>query len=152
MGAGEARAAQRPPEGNAVMEVPDCSLTLTKAEAATRQVEAAIEALARGQLDAAVTLADAAEGMIDREGLTLYNFVMNHPKVQHLPRKMVNSHLNHARDWLKHSREPDTLELSRFDAAEMIARAASKLEASSWTPQIDAFRAWFIKNIDDLIK
>jgi hypothetical protein len=34
----------------------------------------------------------------------------------------------------------------------MIARAASKLEASDWTPSIDAFREWFIANIEELTK
>jgi hypothetical protein len=50
------------------MEAPDRPLNLTKVEAAIRQVEAAIEALERGDFDVAITLAGAAEDMIDRPG------------------------------------------------------------------------------------
>jgi hypothetical protein len=128
------------------------SLTLTKAQAAIRQIEAAIAALERGHFDVAVTLAGAAEGMFDRDGLTLYNFMMNHPKVQGFPAKVVNAHLNRVRDWLKHVSGPPSLEIGRADAAEMIARAASKSEASDWTPPIDAFRLWFIQNVEDIFQ
>ena len=134
------------------MEVPDRSLTLTKTQAATRQVEAAIDALERGDFDVAVTLAGAAEDMIDREGLTLLSFIMNHPKVAHLQAKEWRRHLNQTRDWLKHSGPPDKVVIGLPAAAEMIARAATKLEASDWTPRIDAFRLWYISNIDDIME
>jgi hypothetical protein len=40
------------------------SITLTKADAATRQIDAAIEALLHDRFDIAITLAGAAEDMI----------------------------------------------------------------------------------------
>jgi hypothetical protein len=61
-----------------VKAVPGRCLNLTKAQAASRQVDAAIDALDRGDFDVAVTLASAAEDMIDREGLTLLAFLMSH--------------------------------------------------------------------------
>src|SRR5260221_3875305 len=43
-------------------------LTISKAEGASRQVEEAIKALERGDFDIAITLAGAAEGMLERSG------------------------------------------------------------------------------------
>jgi hypothetical protein len=63
------------------MEVPDRPLNLTKVEAAIRQVEAAIEALERGDFDVAITLAGAAEDMIDRPG-SLFAYHQDHPKAK----------------------------------------------------------------------
>ena len=54
------------------MKVPKRPLTLTKAQAPVRQVEAAIHALIRGDFDIAITLACAAEGMFDRKGRHLF--------------------------------------------------------------------------------
>jgi hypothetical protein len=51
-----------------MMQIPDRSLVLSKAESATRQIEAAIEALLHGRFDVAITLAGAAEDWGDREG------------------------------------------------------------------------------------
>ena len=45
------------------MNVPDKPVQITKVEAATRQVEAAIEAFRKGDFDIAITLAGAAEGI-----------------------------------------------------------------------------------------
>jgi len=134
------------------MAIPNRALILTKAEAATRQVESAIDALDRGDFDVAVTLAGAAEGMFEREGLTLFAFLMNRPKVAHLNRKDWLRHLNQARDWLKHCGPPKAMEIGLADAAVMIARAATKLEAADWTSKIDAFRAWYIANLDEIMK
>jgi hypothetical protein len=54
------------------MKIPLGSVRLSLIEAATRQTEAAIEALERGQYDVALTLAGAAEGMIQRDGLHMF--------------------------------------------------------------------------------
>jgi hypothetical protein len=48
------------------MKIPTGFVRLSLVEAATRQTEAAIEALEQGQYDVALTLAGAAEGMIPR--------------------------------------------------------------------------------------
>jgi hypothetical protein len=50
-------------------------IKLMLTEGATRQVDAAIDALGRGDFDVALTLAGAAEGMIKREGIHLFSFL-----------------------------------------------------------------------------
>jgi hypothetical protein len=129
-----------------VMDVPNRPLKVTKAEAATRQVEAAIAALVRGDFDIAVTLAGAAEGMIERSGPHLFKFLLDHPKAEGVDKKKAwIPVLNLERDWLKHPGGADTLDITRDNAALMITRAASKLE--TWTPCIEQFKAWLMLNL-----
>lgn len=133
------------------MQIPDRPLTLTKAEAATRQVEAAIQAFRPSDFDIAITLAGAAEGMFNRIGPHLFVYLRDHPKVQELDKgKEWVPHLNLERDWLKHSNGSQSLEVGRSAAAFMIARAASKLE--HWTLPLEAFRVWLVENLDTLTK
>lgn len=134
------------------MEIPERPLTLTKAMAAVRQVEAAIDALERGDFDIAITLAGAAEGMFDREGRHLFAVLREHTTAANINKKVWISHLNRDRDWLKHATGPDTLEIERFSAAASITRAATKLEAQDWTPRIEAFREWYNAHIDELTR
>ena len=56
------------------------SLFLTLHKAATRQVDAAIDALQAGDFDVALTLAGAAEGMIERTGHHVFGWPKQHPK------------------------------------------------------------------------
>jgi hypothetical protein len=128
------------------MDVPQEPLTLTKAEAATRQTEAAIEALIRGDFDIAITLAGAAEGMLARAGPHMFAFLRDSPRVQDVEKKKWITALNLERDWLKHPGEPDAISFEPEQAAFMIARAASKLER--WTPRMDEFKVWLVKHID----
>jgi hypothetical protein len=130
------------------MQIPKGMLTLTKAEAATRQVEAAIAALCVGHFDLAVTLAGAAEGMFDRSGPHLFKYLREHPKARDLNEaKQWVPHLNRTRDWLKHSGDPEPMQIGRAAAVEMITRAASKLE--TWTPPIEEFRTWLLADLDE---
>ena len=95
------------------MQVPDAPLTLTKIEAATRQVECAVEALVRGHFDVAITLAGAAEGMIKGETPTsLFAYHRDSPKrdEEGITEKELVSPLNKERDWLKHACEPDSMQ------------------------------------------
>ena len=111
------------------MQVPKGVLTLTKADGATRQVDAAIDALVRGDFDIAVTLAGAAEGMFQRDGPHLFKYLRDHPKVRNLNEaKEWVPHLNQTLHWLKHSDNQAPMLIGRAAAVEMIARAASKLE------------------------
>jgi hypothetical protein len=119
------------------------SLTVTKNEAASRQTEAAIEAFARGDFDIAITLAGAAEGMIERDGPHMFSFLRDSPRVKEFPKNNWIAVLNAERDWLKHYSGPDTLIIEKEIASFMIARAASKLE--KWTPRIEEFRQWIVK-------
>jgi len=123
-------------------------LTLTLAQAATRQVDAAIDALERGKFDIALTLAGAAEGMIKREGNHLFAGLRDNPRAKEkfAAKKNWIVMLNRERDWLKHGGD-DAMEIECFDVAMMIARAASKLEV--WTPKMEDFRTWFMANLDN---
>jgi hypothetical protein len=121
-------------------EMPN-EITLTKTEAATRQVEAAVDALMRGDFDIAITLAGAAEGMIDRDENYLFAFLRDSERVSDVPAREWITTLNMERDWLKHSCEPDVLTIEKEAAFIMVARAASKLE--KWTPPIEAFKKIF---------
>lgn len=130
------------------MKPPTSTLTLTKAQGSSRQTEAAIEAFARGDFDIAITLAGAAEGMLERQGPHMFSFLRNSPRVQDVEKKDWITALNVERDWLKHSSGSETLQVKRGDAAIMIVRAASKLEA--WSPRMEEFKDWLLNNINDL--
>jgi hypothetical protein len=125
-------------------------LTLTKAEGALRQINAAIEAFWRGDFDIAVTLSGAAEGMLESKEAHLFSHMRDASRDQHVPKKEWIGTLNLERDWLKHnsSEHSATMEIHRGAAAFMIARAASKLE--NWSPEMEEFKDWFINNLDDL--
>lgn len=131
------------------MEAPNTTLKLTKIEGATRQTSAAIEAFVCGHFDVAITLAGAAEGMLEREGPHLFSFlrdaIRGQPDVQ---MKEWSDILNIEKHWLKHTSGAETLLIERGHAAIMIARAASKLPV--WTPRMDEFKVWLLNNIDDL--
>ena len=110
----------------------DQPLTLSKAEAAARQVEGAIEALVRGHFDIAITLAGAAEDMLDRPG-SLFDYQRDHPRAKKLgleedtQRKALADHMNVERNWLKHKGPPESMEFTLYSAAFMIARAVTTL-------------------------
>jgi hypothetical protein len=63
-----------------MMQVPTGSLTLSLAEAAARQTNAAIAALEAGMFDISMTLAGAAEGMIKREGPHMFQGLRAAPR------------------------------------------------------------------------
>jgi hypothetical protein len=128
--------------------VPDKLLQITKLEGAARQVEAAIEALRRGDFDVAITLAGAAEGMLDREGTHLFQYLRNAAQVRNIDQKSWIASLNQARDWLKHPTNelPDSLRIDPHEAAFMIARAMSKLER--WSTNMEEFKIWFLAAIE----
>ncbi|SCW56384.1 hypothetical protein [Ancylobacter rudongensis] len=131
------------------MNPPEQPLTLTREQAATRQIEAAIAALEYGGFDVAITLAGAAEGMFDfrKEDTIFDGLVASERALARFSRKEWIALLNWELTWLKHSSdrtEPVTIELDA--AAFMIARAASKL--TKWTPPIEEFRVWFVKRVN----
>jgi hypothetical protein len=132
------------------MDIPVATLHVTKVDAATRQTDAAIEALVRGDFDIAITLAGAAEGMFARSGMHMFAFLRDSPRAKHVDKKEWIAVLNLERDWLKHPtpKAPNSLTIERSHAAFMIARAASKIE--KWTPRMDEFKEWLIKNLDEL--
>jgi hypothetical protein len=133
------------------MEVPKQSLTISKSQGASRQVEEAVHALERGDFDIAVTLAGAAEGMMgDRNGMREYMLTHSRAADYFQNERELGDALNEQVNWLKHPTPAasDTLMLTRADAVRMIMRAMTKLDA--WTPQMQQFRDWWEANVDDL--
>ena len=128
------------------MDIPLGTLNLTLVEAATRQTEAAIDALQRGDYDVAVTLAGAAEGMIQREGPHMFAHLRDSPRAKEkMSKKEWIATLNRELYWLKHGGQNE-MAIECADAAFLITRAASKLE--KWTPKMDEFRVWLMNNVD----
>jgi hypothetical protein len=132
-----------------IMRVPSRSLTITKAEGASRQVDEAINALERGDFDIAVTLAGAAEGMFDRPGLHLWTFMQEQAKAAGVQRREMSDSANAARTWLKHATpgEAASLTLEAYDAVAMIMRAMSKLE--HWSPRMRRFSEWLKREVSE---
>jgi|SoimicMinimDraft_9_1059737.scaffolds.fasta_scaffold82820_1 hypothetical protein len=136
------------------MELPESTLNvaigtkifLTLEKAAVRQIDAAIDALEAGLFDVALTLAGAAEGMIDRAGLHMFaELNKSRQALERFTQKEWISILNMERDWLKHGGQPH-MEIHCSTAAFMIARAASKVE--NWSPRIVEFKIWLLANLD----
>ena len=132
------------------MQAREPRLRLTRAQAATRQIEAAIDALDAGHYDLAITLAGAAEGMFKRRGRYLFRFLTEHEKLAGFERRTLIEHVNRELYWLKHDKRPNVLNIRRSVAVSMITRAASKLR--NWTPPIERFRAWLVANVDDIYR
>jgi hypothetical protein len=85
-----------------MFSVPNVTVTITKTGGAGRQVEAEIRALQCGDFNIAVTLAGAAEVMLDRPGLHMFAYMLNSPRSAEFERKELIQFLNSAREWLKH--------------------------------------------------
>jgi hypothetical protein len=125
------------------IKVPESELVISKADGAARQIDAAIEALQKGDFDIAITLAGAAEDMIGTDGL--FHILQKSPRRKELGLIEAEWKIwNNERNWLKHQiNEPPALHLTWFPAAIMIVRAASKLE--EWSPLMAAFKEWFMR-------
>ncbi|WP_315923518.1 hypothetical protein [Mesorhizobium sp. SP-1A] len=121
------------------------ALYVTRIEAASRQIEAAIDAFEIGSFDVAVTLACAAEGMAPPNPKGLFKLMMQSPRWGDLTEKNRSSKVNLTRDWLKHRAEdkPGRLLIEEAEAAYCIVRAMSVWEP--WTPKIDAFGHQFLQ-------
>jgi hypothetical protein len=133
------------------MNVTARPLRISKAEGASRQVEEAIKALERGDFDIAVTLAGAAEGMLERSGQHMWSFMLKSPKAAEFDKKKeLIPFLNAQRDWLKHPSGSDTMTLTRAHAALMIVRAMIKLE--TWSPRMNRFKQWYESNLDEVLQ
>jgi hypothetical protein len=121
-------------------------LFLTLETAAVRQIDAAIDALEAGMFDVALTLAGAAEGMIERTGMHIFDELKRSPEaLAKFTRKEWISILNMERDWLKHG-GPPSMEIHCSTAAFMIARASTKVE--NWSPRMVEFKIWMLANLD----
>jgi hypothetical protein len=131
-----------------MMHVSADPIKLTLAEAASRQTNAAIAAFEQGMFDVALTLAGAAEDMIQRKGPHMFQWLRDHAGArERFSKTEWISGLNMERDWLKHGGAAE-MTIERASAAFMIARAMSKLD--QWSPAMDEFKIWLLANLDDL--
>src|SRR5688572_25891059 len=96
----------------------------TKQQSAQRQIEATIRDLRHVELDCAITLAAAAEGMLPpTEDPHLFGKLRRRPEFRELD-------LNLVINWLKHSDGPENATISEFEAVFVIARAITKFIAA----------------------
>jgi hypothetical protein len=118
----------------------------------SRQVEEAIKALERGDFDIAVTLAGAAEEMLERSDHHMWSFMLQSPQAAAFDeKKELVPFLNAQRNWLKHSGGGDTMTLTRAHAAFMITRAMSKLD-EALSPRMKRFQRWYKDNLDEVLQ
>jgi hypothetical protein len=97
-------------------------LPTNKKESSARQLRAAIEHFEAGELDCAITLAAAAEGILSNtDEPYLFRMLRDDPE--------VDFDLNLVINWLKHSGEPEEATIPVGEATIVIARAISKFVA-----------------------
>lgn len=124
--------------------------TISKIDAATQQIEAAIELFYAKRYAPAVTLAAAAEGCVTGEWSTdapvpLFEQMKRGAQERYSMNSRESvSRFNAVRDWLKHETRDkgDICEITDFDAWAMLVRAVTKLHAiapSSETTAIAGF-------------
>lgn len=95
----------------------------TKKESSHRQIQAAIAHFHQGELDCAITLAAAAEGILPAtEDPNIFKAIREHTNAQDIDFNLVIN-------WLKHSGGPEPVDISEFEATLTIARAISKFIA-----------------------
>jgi hypothetical protein len=118
----------------------DPHIETTKKLAAQRQIDAAIVHLHKAELECALTLAAAAEGLLPSTNEPhVLAYLQDHPSYKN---KEID--FNASINWLKHPVAPDTAVLYECEAALIIARAMSKFAAvykngpSEW----DTFLQW----------
>ena len=103
----------------------DLHIETTKRLAAHRQIDAAVAHLYKSELECAITLAAAAEGLLpDTDQPHIFAYLQNH---QVYKNKEIN--FNDTITWLKHPSELDTKFIFEAEAAFTIARAMSKYAA-----------------------
>jgi hypothetical protein len=104
--------------------------TVTKKEAALRQITAAIEHYNKGEYECAITLAGAAEGQLTVKDADNHLFKQLKERVppEFKDERDWASWLNATRDWLKHETPQwgDQWVISDYSAGIMISRAITK--------------------------
>ena len=69
------------------MQIPSEKQKITKVQGATKQVEAAIEAIVKGNFAVAITLAGAAEGMLEGDGKEMFKLCSKRPVLKKLTKR-----------------------------------------------------------------
>jgi hypothetical protein len=121
--------------------------TVTKKQAATAQIHAAIAHLYAKQYECAITLACAAEDLIgDAKPSHLWTVLMARRPQDHSEREWATM-LNETRDWLKHPTEGlgNERDIEEFETVIMLIRAVSKYAArfdDEYTHEMEEFVVW----------
>jgi hypothetical protein len=115
------------------------NIETTKKSAAYRLIHAAIEHLYKSEMECAITLAAAAEGLLpDTDKPSIFAYLQKYPSF-----KNKDIDFNQTINWLKHKGEPDGAVIFELEAAIIIARAMSKFAAvydegpSQWEQFLD---------------
>jgi hypothetical protein len=99
------------------------AMETTKKESAVRQINAAIRHFECGEIDCAITLAAAAEGLLGAsDNPHIFRDLRASPDAADID-------LNLVINWLKHPIEPDAVRISEFEGSLVIARAITKFIA-----------------------
>ena len=116
-----------------LMAFSDSRIETTKRLAAQRQIDAALDHLHKSELEAAIALATAAEGLLPGvEARRVSAHLHDHPLS-----KQVD--IDKTIDWLKRSAPPDAATIFEFEAAVVMARVMSRF-AAAYT---DAPAEWY---------
>jgi hypothetical protein len=103
--------------------IPSSTFATNRQRAAYRQIAGAIEHFHRQEIECAITLASAAEGILPQVVEPhLFKQLRGHPSGQEIDYNLVTN-------WLKHCNPPDTVNISEFEAVVILLRAITKLIA-----------------------
>jgi hypothetical protein len=115
------------------------SRRITRKTSALRQIHAAIKLFHEGEYESTITLALAAESQLPNDpGPYVYDWFK-----ARIPSDLLDK-FNDFRNWLKHVREPDEIEVTDLDAAFALLRATTKFRAvfGERSPPMDEFADW----------
>jgi hypothetical protein len=113
------------------------SRRITRKIAALRQIHAAIRLFHEDEYESAITLALSAESQLPKAAVPYAYEWLKAP-----PDKIAL--FNEVRNWLKHIKLPEAIEITDFDAAFALFRATSKFTAvfDESSPIMDEFADW----------
>jgi hypothetical protein len=123
---------------------------VSKKETALRQIKIALQQLNADEYEAAITLAGAAEGMLETGGFPtpLFENLKERRPPDFATEKEWISDLNRTRDWLKHNGNQKDGMVGEFDAWLMISRAITKYHGTyreKPREEVDALVEWGIR-------
>jgi hypothetical protein len=112
---------------------------ITRKISALRQIHAAIRLFHEDEYESSITLALAAESQLPHVAKPyLYDVLKARVSADEVDM------FNDVKNWLKHIRPPDEIEITDFEAAIALVRATSKFKAvfGESSPTMDDFADW----------
>jgi hypothetical protein len=115
------------------------SRLITRKTSSLRQIHAAIRLSHEDEYESTITLALAAESQMPHVEVSYLYDVL---KARVSPDEVEM--FNDVRNWLKHIRPPDQIEITNFDAALALVRAITKFKAvfKESSPMMNEFAGW----------